>query len=191
MLCQLHRYFGKSIKCYLVSKNPCSNTGHLLGWAKTEIHMQKRWDTSILGLDEAFWIPGSWVLINYSFSCRNKTGIKEASMHTKHFSLTRMGLPSFQGPSRASGHEEWWIRNRETLFNVIFRGGDAQERRQPFLRPSQPELRRLRGSRVAAPKGSRLMTLLDHQTRIIRERYSFIPVMDLIKSAHGNKIKCM
>lgn len=168
-------------------KNPCSNTGHLLGWAKTEIHMQKRWDTSILGLDEAFWTPGSWVLINYSSSCRNKTGIKEASTHTKHFSPTRTGLPSFQGLSRVPGHEELWMRDRETLFNVIFRGGiggDAQEKRQPSLRPSQLELQ-------PVPGGSRLITLLDHQTLIIRERYSFIPVMDLIKSAHGNKIKCM
>lgn len=123
-------------------KNLCSNTGHLLGWAETKIHMQKRWDTSILGLDEAFWIPGSWVLINYSFSCRNKTGIKEASTHTKHFSLTQTGLPSFQGSSRESGHEELWTGDRETLFNVMFRGGisgDGQEWGQPFLCPSQPE----------------------------------------------------
>lgn len=92
-------------------------------------------------------------------------------------------MPSFQGLSRASGHEELWIGNRETLFNVIFRGGingDAQERGQPIP-----------GRIAAVPKGSRLITLLDHQTWIIRERYSFIPVMDLIKSAHGNKIKCM
>lgn len=114
-------------------------------------------------------------------------GIKEASTHTKHFSLTPMGLPSFQGLSRASGHEELWTGNRETLFNVIFRGGisgDAQEKRAAIPQPIPAGI-------VVVPKGSRLITLLDHQTWIIRERYSFIPVMDLIKSAHGNKIKCM
>lgn len=52
-----------------------------------------------------------------------------------------MGLPSFQGLSRASGHEELWAGDRETLFNVIFRGGtrgDAQEGGQPF--PAHPNL---------------------------------------------------
>lgn len=91
MLCQLHRYFGKNIKCYLVSKNLCSNTGHLLVWTKTEIHMQKTRDTFIVSLNEAFWIPGSsetCVLINCIFICRNKTSIKQASIHTNHFSLT-------------------------------------------------------------------------------------------------------
>lgn len=99
-----------------------------------------------------------------------------------------MGLPSFQGLSRVSGHEESWAGDRETLFNVIFRGGtssDAQERGQPSIALPIP------ARTAVAPKGSRLITLLDHQSWIIRERYSFIPVMDLIKSAHGNKIKCM
>lgn len=141
MLCQLHRYFGKSIKCYLVSKkkNPCSNTGHLLGWAKTKIHMQKRWDTSILGLNEAFWIPGSWVLINYSFPCRNKTGIKEASTHTRHFSLTRTGLPSFQGLSRRQDTRSYGLgTERHFLMSYLEEESVVMLRKESS--PSQAEL---------------------------------------------------
>lgn len=74
-----------------LKKNRCSNTGQLLVWAKTKIRMQKTRDTFIASLTEAFWIPGSSqtrVLINCIFICRNKTRIKQASIHTNHFAVT-------------------------------------------------------------------------------------------------------
>lgn len=53
--------------------------------------MWKTRDTIIASLNEALWIPGSsktYVLINFIFICRNKTRIKQASIHTNHFSIT-------------------------------------------------------------------------------------------------------
>ena len=165
--------------------------------------MQKTRDTFIVSLNEAFWIPGSsktCVLINCIFIRRNKTRIKQASIHTNHFSLTLTAqhCHHFRHWAGWQNAENYRLGTESHFVNIIFTAeisGDAQAAKQTDVSGTTPgwiaAAVRCADDDSSVPKGSRLITLLDYQTRAIRESYSFIPVMDLIKSAPGNKIKCM
>lgn len=144
-------------------KNLGSNTGHLLVWTKTKIHMQRTRDTFIVSLNEAFWIPGSsktCVLINCIFICRNKTRIKQASIHTNHFSLTLTVRHCHHFRHRAGWQnmENCRLGTESRFVNIIFTAeisGDArvkQQGKQTFLEPRHTELQ----PHCDAPKTTRL-----------------------------------